>query len=312
MEKANFLDIDHLLGTFKIEGSISEFVKNNTQSYYLKKRNNSNRRITVPNLKLKKIQQWIVKNIMNHVLLSESAHGFVQNKSIFSNASAHIHTNENWLLRVDIKNFFPSIKQENVRMIFEELGYESQICIALAQLCTMDDELSQGFPTSPVLSNIYLKEFDNMINQFLTTFYPHFDIVYTRYADDIFISGLKIDNYERVIKDIKRKIKYFLNSQNLLINNKKTRVQLNERKFITGLYIEGSHISISKRYIREIESDIYYCKKYGVISHLSYHNKLSIANFRGYMYGRVSFIKMVSHEIYNRLLSELNEIDWPL
>lgn len=311
MQSLQFLDIDHIYGTFKIDDSISDFVTANTRLYRIHKHNGKHREIVVPNLKLKNIQRWILKNMLQHHEVANCAHGFVKNKSILTNACSHIHTEEYWLLRIDIQDFFPSIKFEEIKAIFERENPE-EVSTILAKLCTKDDRLAQGFSTSPILSNIYMFNFDNTFSETLRSIDTNYNIVYTRYVDDIFISGLKKDDYMMVINRIEQEVTRLLNSLGFSINDSKTKIQLDRRKKITGLYIDNQNVSVSKNYIKKIESDIYYCKKYGVIEHLLFHNKLSVANFKGYMYGRVAFLKMANMVEGTRLMNELEEIDWPI
>ena len=253
MEPSLFLDSDHIYGTFKIDGLISDFVTANTQCYRVIKRNGKLREIVVPNLKLKNIQRWIVKNMLQHVVVANSAHGFVENKSILTNASCHIHPEEYWLLRIDIKDFFPSIKFEDITAIFYSLGNPKEVSTVLAKLCTKDDRLAQGFSTSPILSNIYMFNFDNTFSETLRSIDTNYNIVYTRYADDIFISGLMKDDYMMVINRIEQEVTRLLNLLGFSINDSKTKIQLDRRKKITGLYIDNQNVSVSKNYIKKIE-----------------------------------------------------------
>lgn len=49
----------------------------------------------------------------------------------------------------------------------------------------MKNNLVQGFPASPTISNIYLKELDLVLQEFCESH----NISYSRYADDLAFSG---------------------------------------------------------------------------------------------------------------------------
>lgn len=65
------------------------------------------------------------------------------------------------------------------------MGYEKDVVVMLTNLCCLDGCLPQGAPTSPMLSNILLKDFDNTVAKFT----KEKKIRYTRYADDMTFSG---------------------------------------------------------------------------------------------------------------------------
>lgn len=309
-EPAAFIDEKHVLGTFVIDDSVEQFIKTNTTTYLVRKHDQKFREITVPTLKLKNIQRWIMSNILATVKISECAHGFVKERSILTNVKAHIHTQDSWLLRIDIQNFFPSICIENVIEIFDELGYSEDVSSILSMLCTKDGKLCQGFPTSPMLANIFMLNFDNELSNFLKELDSLYELTYTRYADDIIVSGLKKEGYTKIVRQLKTEISNLLAGINLEINKRKTSVQKKDRKKVTGLYIEHNQIVLPQNFLKKLESDIYYCKKYGVLGHLMYHNILEIANFKGYMYGRVAFIKMINPSLSESFKQELDNLDW--
>lgn len=309
-EVANFIDVEHINGTFSLTEPIEHFIKTNTATYFVRKHDQSLREITVPSLKLKIIQKWILDNILSKINVSRNAHGFVKGKSIMTNVQAHIHDEESWLLRVDIKNFFPSICIESIVEIFERLEYSKEVSKTLAGLCSKDGKLCQGFPTSPSLANIYMIQFDIELDNFITTLDTKYDLVYTRYADDIIVSGLKKEGYTHIIRRIKNQIDTLISSVDLEINERKTSVQKKERKKLTGLYIVNDKIVLPKRFLKVLESEIYYCQKYGILGHLRYHNKLDIANFKGYMYGKVAFIRMIDSNLSEEYRKKLDKLDW--
>lgn len=119
--------------------------------------------------------------------------GYVKHRSIYHNALSHMYND--CFIMLDIKDFFPSICHHQLedRMFYEiNLMNEGQIsrkeCRELVSICSISGRgLPLGFITSPILSNIYMKEFDGVFfgqlkKQGLS------NVIYTRYADDITVS----------------------------------------------------------------------------------------------------------------------------
>lgn len=97
----------------------------------------------------------------------------------------------------------------------------------LANLCSLQNQLPQGAPTSPALSNIIASKLDYKISNFINGK----EIRYTRYADDLTFSG----NFKEgdIIKNIER----IVNRQGFRINHNKTRVRkkINDKKLLVLL-----------------------------------------------------------------------------
>ncbi|MCU6793729.1 retron St85 family RNA-directed DNA polymerase [Paenibacillus sp. WQ 127069] len=255
------------------------------------------RTLSVPIEGLKYIQRWILENILNNIPVSSSAMGFVKGKSIVDNAIKHV--NKECVINYDIKNFFPTIKRKDIFRIFKYYGYTNEVSYLLSKICTYNDSLPQGAPTSPYLSNIHCLRLDKRFLKFSNKI----DGEYSRYADDITISGSKkITSYSKVIEKI-------IEDEGFIVNEKKTRYQKQiGRQIVTGLIV-NKHVSVPiqrKRYLRQ---QIYYCKRYGVSSHLKYINSKK-SNFKQYLYGLAYFVKMVEKERGEYFIDQLNHVVW--
>ena len=69
-----------------------------------------------------------------------------------------------------------------------------------SNLCTLNYSLPQGAPTSPILSNIVMLNFDNEIEKIVL----EKRIRYTRYADDMTFSGDFLE--KEIIKYVKENL----------------------------------------------------------------------------------------------------------
>src|SRR5690606_38227468 len=91
----------------------------------------------------------------------------------------------NEILKVDLKDFFPSINFNRVINVFLKAGYTRDISFSLARICTLHNSLPQGAPTSPILSNLIIKRLDIRLEKLS----KKLKLNYTRYADDLTFSG---------------------------------------------------------------------------------------------------------------------------
>lgn len=85
---------------------------------------------------------------------------------------------------MDLKDFFPSVKREQVFNQFLQLGYNTYASNLLTNICTLDGSLPQGAVTSPYLANLVCFKMDIRIAGYCNKR----DITYTRYADDLVFS----------------------------------------------------------------------------------------------------------------------------
>lgn len=257
------------------------------------------REITAPSLKLKLRQRWILDEILMKIPLSECCHGFVTGKSIVTNAEKHIGKKQ--ILSVDIEDFFPSIKEEQVIQVFKDMGYSKSAAARLAIICCFEEQLPQGAPSSPYLANLTCRDMDNEFLQIS----QKYGLTYTRYADDMtFSADVDLHFMLPVIKETIEKYGFSINSN-------KTRIyKENERKLITGLLVREDGLRVPKKFKRRLKQEIYYCKKFGVSTHLENTDSEKTVNFKEYLYGKAYYIKMVEPEIGEYFLKQLDDIQW--
>lgn len=271
------------------------------RDFQIKKRNGKLRTISEPLPSLKEIQNWILENVLQNVKISPFAKAYRKNVSITENLK--FHRKQPKVFTLDLKDFFPSIKTESVENIFLSLGYSRLISNLLAKLCTRDNVLPQGAPTSPYLSNIFFNNADNLIAKFCLDK----TIKYTRYADDLSFSGVFDEN--ELFNFIKQKVEEI----GLKINDEKTKLMRpNERQTVTGIVVnEKSQVVFHKR--NKLRQDIFYIKKFGLADHMK-HRKIKQSNYLEHLLGKVNFILQVNptdkeFQDYKAYLIELKKTD---
>lgn len=256
-----------------------------TPSFYrdftISKRNGKPRTISEPLPSLKEIQKWILENILHNIPISPFAKAYRKKIGLIENL--RFHKNQPNVLTLDINNFFPSINTESIEKIFLTLGYSKLISNLLAKLCTKDNALPQGSPTSPYLSNIFFKPADDEIIKYCLAN----EIKYTRYADDLSFSGIFA---KQPLIDI---VYTAVNNIGLSVNEDKTKLMLpNERQMVTGIVVNNKpQVVFYKR--NKIRQTIFYIKKFGIEDHKS-HLNIKQANYLEHLLGQVNFILQIN------------------
>lgn len=266
----------------KILYSISNNIKANYKIYKIKKNNGKYRKIYAPSPLLKLIQRRILTHILETKTISKYATAYHKNLSLKDNASPHI--NQKIILKLDIKNFFESISfLEVYNSCFPIEYFPKNVGMLLTYLCTYDDHLTQGSPTSAYISNLVMKEFDEEIGNFCLDN----KINYTRYSDDMTFSG-DFKPGEVIIKV--RKMLYKLG---LELNNEKIHVvKRSNQQTVTGLVV-NEKVQTSSKYRKDIRKNLYYINKYGLTSHLKRCGIVETKKYLNSLYGKILYVLQI-------------------
>ncbi|KKM19622.1 hypothetical protein LCGC14_1653740 [marine sediment metagenome] len=302
--------------------------------FSIRKRSGGKRYICVPENYLLTVQKWVHKHILCscHALkaLSSSVTAYTPESSHIKNAKHHLDAD--WILKFDIINFFESISERQVYYVFRRFGYRALVAFCLARLCTrvLDQRidvrrkkkrwainkvkwknlttstmghLPQGAPTSPMLANLVCVELDKELKNIAINEGLH----YTRYADDIALSGSIKDS--NVTRSLISEISSVIGKHGYDVNHRKTKVAKNgSRKIITGLSVDGDKLRVPKKYKDEIRKDLYYIKKYGLEGHCA---KIEYKNYLTYIMrlkGRIQYVLLIEHAVGEKLLCMFKEI----
>lgn len=254
------------------------------RSFKIRKRSGGSRSILAPYPSLLEVQRWINEHILSAVPLPNCVTGFRPNYSILDNARMHCGRAE--LVKIDLENFFPSISFRRVMYVFVGLGYPQNVAYILSKLCTLNDELPQGAATSPTLSNIIAGPMDVRFYRLC----KKNRLRYTRYADDIAISGKSIP------KGIRRLFFEIIDSEGFKVNDKKVRyLEEGEKKVVTGLDITSGKPRVTRTFRRDLKRDVYFVWSAGLSAHVS-RRKIFSPNYIDHLEGRLQFWASVEPE----------------
>ena len=257
------LSIKHLAKVMDVDYGMLKIMINHSSSFYyeysIPKRSGGSRKIASPYPVLLRVQRWINANILSKIPIHDSAKGFVRGLSVVDNAAPHL--GHQTIFKTDIKDFFPSVTINRVRLVFKRLGYRKKVAFALASLCCLNGVLPQGAATSPGISNIILKRLDARMSGMAR----RFGLTYSRYADDLTFSGYsfpaRLINY---VSDI-------IAEEGFVVNSDKSKIlRSGSQMIITGVSISSGEIKLPREAKREIRKDVHYVLKNGLMTHLNH------------------------------------------
>lgn len=283
-------------------------------SFDVPKKSGGVRRLSAPHRKLSDAQHWILTNILNLLPVHASAHGFVAQHSVLTNAKPHIGASV--VINADLSSFFPTITFPRVAGLFRKLGYSPAVAAILALLCTecprqalkFSDTiyyaatgpraLPQGACTSPAISNQIAAKLDRRMSAMASKL----DWKYTRYADDLTWSttGAVTPSVGYVLA----RMRHIVDDEGFELNHAKTRVQRpSQQQSVTGVVV-NDRLSVPRPAIRQIRAILHNAKRTG----LAAQNRDEHPHFRDWLVGMIGWIQMVNPEQGSKLQSELAEL----
>ena len=279
-------------------------------AFAVPKRSGGYRVIYAPKTRLKAVQQWIRREILDRVPTTPVAHGFVRGRSILTNAQPHGHAAI--VLKLDLQDFFPSITFRRVRGVFQQLGYGRDVATDLALLCTVPPSprvqqflgnirhrmLPQGAPTSPALSNLVCRRLDGR----LAGLARKFGCAYSRYADDLTFSG--DEDFQATLKRFIPLLNQIIKDESLRVNRRKRHfARRGARQTVTGLTVNDGP-NVPRRYRRQLRAILHNARATG----LEAQNRDGHPHFTQALHGRIEFVRTTHPDLADQLLAQLNAL----
>ena len=240
----------------------------------------------------KKLKSALQLKALSNKAISKYAKAYHKGISLKDNAIPHI--NKKIILKLDIKDFFENISFIDIyNSCFPIEYFPKSVGMLLTYLCTYDEHLTQGSPTSAYISNLVMKEFDEVIGAWC----DDKNISYTRYSDDMTFSG-DFKPSEVIIKV--RKMLYKLGLQ---LNNDKIHViTKSSSQFVTGIVV-NEKAQVDSKYRKKIRQEIYYIEKYGLSSHLTRLNIKDKNQYINSLYGKILYVLQINKDKFVLVLS---------
>lgn len=273
------------------------------QHYKITKKGGGTRDIYHPSAELKVIQLWIVDRILNSLPVHPCVYSYKNGVNVAMHAERH--RKGNFLVRLDIKNFFPSITDLDVRHLLYNNTHriplqllDDDINFICRLVCRADNQnkklaLTIGAPSSPTISNAILYEFDVCVANHCNDF----GVTYTRYSDDMYFSTNESNILEGIVDYVRITLKN-MSCPKLELNEKKTVfTSRKRRRVVTGITLTSDNkLSIGRETKRQIKTQVF----------LFIRNKLDQENIVR-LRGKLSYYRSVEPQFLESLINKFGE-----
>lgn len=290
--------------------------------HWIKKRHGEVRLLEVPKPRLRELQRQVLRRILDFIPPHGSAHGFRAGHGVRSFAEPH--AGRRVVMRLDLRDFFPTINASRILHIFLTAGYPDAVAQSLARLCThvaagdlfdplappLDrrrlealygrPHLPQGAPTSPALSNLAAYRLDCR----LTALAASSGAVYTRYADDLAFSGDR--DFERAVRRFHVQVAAIALEEGFAVHTRKTRVmRRGVRQHLAGVVV-NQHPNLARHEFDRLKAILHNC----AVSGPHGQNRDGHADFRAHLAGTIAYVEMINPERGGRLRALFERISW--
>jgi RNA-directed DNA polymerase len=266
---------------------------------WVPKRGGKWRLIEAPKDRLKEIQRRLLHECLDAIPPHEASCGFRKSQSITTYANPHVAQTVVW--RIDLKDFFPSIRASRVQATMKRIGYSQSVARCLTGLFTTTTpeaffenrreerllyrsrHLPQGAPTSPTIANLCAYRLDLRLSSLCATM----SVRYTRYADDMAFSGGEV--LRRAGSTFRRTVMQIIVEEGFNTNHAKSRWMLqSQRQQLTGIVVNVKP-NIRRKDFDDLKAILTNCARYGFES----QNRERHPDFVGYLRGKIAFVTQV-------------------
>lgn len=231
------------------------------KEYPIPKRTEGVRWIAHPARELKAIQRALIAEYLSNLPIHSAAMAYRTGRSIRDNAVAHIENGP--ILKFDFSQFFPSIHVRDWYAFCDDRGlfpdrverYQVGQLLFHQPKGSALMQLAIGAPTSPILSNLLMFEFDSLISEIVQRDF----VTYTRYADDLTFSAKRtgyLTGVERAVRHVIKVVRW----PRLILNEEKTVLATKKyHRQVTGLVLSNQgKVSLGRDRKRRISAAVHH------------------------------------------------------
>lgn len=289
----------------------------------LAKRSGGWRLLEVPEPYLMALQRRLLDDLLDRIPPHETACGYVRERSVVDHARAH--AGQAVVLKFDLQDFFSSVRASRVHALFTTLGYPDQVARELTALCTMatpepvlrrlhqqgslswpqlqrlrEPHLPQGAPSSAALANLCAFKLDLRLDGLAHALGAH----YTRYADDIVLSGGT--NLRVAHARIEAWVARITGEEGFTLNLRKSRcVSASVRQSVCGIVV-NQRANLPREDFDRLKAVLHQCVRDGPDA----QNRDAVPNWRDHLRGRVAWATQLNPGKAQRLQRLFEQIDW--
>ena len=287
------------------EFSVARIISNapsRYKTYLIDKKSGGKRLIAQPSREVKLLQRAFMRLVLAHLPVHEAAKAYQEGVSLLDNALPHAGSGP--ILKMDLRNFFPSIRGRDwtrycrvnsVQLDAEDVRLSTSLMFFRAK-GTSVLKLAIGAPSSPMLSNILMYEFDTSILEAVSVS-SRGNVTYTRYADDLTFSAPRAGYLNHVQTDVSLVIRGMEYPKLDINSHKTTEITSKYHRVVTGLTLANDgRVTIGRERKRQISAAV----------HASQHNKLSARQLKE-LAGLLAFVNAVEPQFLETLTRKYSD-----
>lgn len=276
------------------------------------KRRGGQRLLEAPKSRLKALQRRVLHGLLERIPVHDAAHGFLRSRGILSGAQVHLEQPQ--VLNCDLADFFLCVGLNRVIGLFRVLGYRRTVALCLARLCTNRlpkrmslqlasdlkmrcrvPHLPQGAPTSPALANLCCYRLDARLSGLARQIGAR----YTRYADDLTLSGRSV-GWLPVTLDV------IAQEEGFRLNHRKTALMRSSQRQLVTSVVVNQKPNTTREAFDELKAILHNCRQFGPAS----QNRSALADFRAHLRGRVEQLAHLNPTRGDKLRFAFEAITW--
>jgi hypothetical protein len=287
------------------------------------------RLIEQPKRLLKETQRRLLRAILEAIPAHDAAHGFRRGHSPLTHARRH--TGREVVLRFDLEDFFASIPAGRVYGIFRGAGYPEAVAADLTGLVTNTlpvavwaaapraaepavaaahhrlgrrlaaAHLPQGAPTSPALANLCAYRLDCR----LAGLADAFDATYTRYADDLVLSGGS--RLHAGAATVRSAVEVIALAEGFRVNQRKSQLMTRAgRQRVCGVVV-NAHPNVARAEYDRLRAALHEAALRGPAA----ANRAGVPDLRAHLLGRIGWVEALNPARGAKLRRQFGRIVWP-
>lgn len=262
----------------------------------IRKKNGNTRLIHNPSKLARIVQYRLLTKYLNEFELPDYVCAFEIGKTIPDMASNHIK--KAVVISIDIKDFFPSIKQALVERVAREcLNLPESAARVFSEVTTFKYYVPQGALTSPKIANIITA---TTFGPILKEYCDANGLTMTIYADDVTISGPSETNVKEVISKVGTTLGLF----GFRVNKDKTKVmKRGVRQYVCGAVVNDK-VNLPKVERRKLRAIVHNICTNGLEAEASKTDQHPSA-FLSHIQGRLNWFKQLNPQGADPLISKL-------